>query len=207
VFALGSKATLMKGNMSIEQRGPLGKKLPRKATTTLPVVAHQWCPFQINIYYHQPDRYYYLSSSGNDHNLQKGIIFSHHHHERQMDVFSSMTDLDEHVEKVVKQFAMTNSSPSTCVRMLHRMDDRLYDVQTVANIFNKAKKSFLEEKGANMSSTKAHQLVDYLMTYPETNAGIVIHDPTSPRIGGRQKDRPDKKKENHLVLLMKMSNK
>jgi hypothetical protein len=49
--------------------------------------------------------------------------------------------MDEHVEKMVKQFAMTNSSPSTCVRMLHRMDDRLYDVQTVANICNKAKKS------------------------------------------------------------------
>jgi hypothetical protein len=52
--------------------------------------------------------------------------------------------MDEHVEKMVKQFAMTNSSPSTGVRMLHRMEDRLYDVQTVANILNKAKKSFLE---------------------------------------------------------------
>jgi hypothetical protein len=45
--------------------------------------------------------------------------------------------MDEHVEKMVKQFAMMNSSPSTCVRMLHRMDDRFYDVQTVSIIFNK----------------------------------------------------------------------
>jgi hypothetical protein len=68
--------------------------------------------------------------------------------------------MDEHVEKMVKQFAMMNYSPSTCVRMLHRMDDRLYDAQTVANIFNKAKKSLLEEKGVDTSSTKAQQLVD-----------------------------------------------
>jgi hypothetical protein len=53
-------------------------------------------------------------------------------------VFSSCTDMDEHVEKIVKQFAMTNSSPYTCVRMLQMMDDHLYDVQTIVNIFNKA---------------------------------------------------------------------
>jgi hypothetical protein len=57
--------------------------------------------------------------------------------------------MDEHVETMVKQFAMTNYSPSTCVWMLHRMDDRLYYVQTVANISNKAKKSLLEEKGVD----------------------------------------------------------
>jgi hypothetical protein len=62
--------------------------------------------------------------------------------------------MDEHVEKMVKQFAMKNSSPSTCVRMLHMTDDHLYDVQTVANIFNKANKSLLEEKGVEMLSTK-----------------------------------------------------
>jgi hypothetical protein len=73
--------------------------------------------------------------------------------------------MDEHVEEMVKQFAMTNSSPSTCVRMLHRMDDRLYDV------------------------------------HPDTNAVIVIHDPSSALIGGRQKGRPNKKRENHVKLL------
>jgi hypothetical protein len=75
--------------------------------------------------------------------------------------------MDKHVEKMVKQFAMNNSSPSTCVRMLHRMDDCLYDVQNVANIFNKVKKSLFEEKGVDMSSTKAQQLVDYLLKFFE----------------------------------------
>jgi hypothetical protein len=184
VFAQGNKATFMKGNRNIDQIGPLGNTLPRKTTTTLPVVAQQRCPFRINIYYHKSDGYYYLSTNGNVHNFQKGLICSHHHHERQTVVFSIRTDMDEHVEKMVKQFVMTNSSPSTCIRMLH-MDNRQYDVQTVANICNKEKKSLLEEKGVDTSSTKAQQLVDYLMTYPDTNAVIVIHDPSSALIGGR----------------------
>jgi hypothetical protein len=45
VCVQGNKATLMKDNMNIEQRGPLGKMLPRKMTTSLPVVAQQRCPF------------------------------------------------------------------------------------------------------------------------------------------------------------------
>jgi hypothetical protein len=207
VSAQENKATLMKGNRNIEQRGPLGKMLPRKMTSTLPVVAQQRCPFRFNIYYHKSDGYYYLSTNGNVQNFQKGIICSHHHHERQTVVFSSRNDMDEHVEKMVKQFAMTNSSPSTCVQMLHRMDDRLYDVQTVATVFNKVNKSLLEEKGVDMLSTKSQQLVDCLMTNPDTNAVIVIHDPSSALIGWRQKGRPKKKRENHLVLLMKISNK
>jgi hypothetical protein len=197
----------MKGNRNIEQRGPLEKMLPRKTTTTLPVVAQQRCPFHINIYYYKYDGYYYLSTNSNVQNFQKGLVCSHHHHERQMVVFGSRTDMDEHMEKMVKQFAMMNTSLSACVCMFHRVEDHLYDVQTVANIFKKAKKSLLEEKGVDTSSTKAQQLVDYLMINPDTNAVIVIHDPSSALIGGRQKGRPNKKRENHLVLLMKMSNK
>jgi hypothetical protein len=207
VFAQGNKSTLMKGNRNIEQRDHIGKTLPGKITTTLRVVSQQSCPFHINIYYHKSDGYYYHSTNGNARNFNKGLICSHHHHEIQTVVFSSHTDMDEHVEKMVKQFAMTNSSPSTCVWMLHMMDDRLYDVQIVANILNKAKKSLLEEKGVDVSSTKAQQLVDYIMTNPYTNVVIVINDPSSALIGGRQNGWPNKKRENHLVLLMKMSNK
>jgi hypothetical protein len=93
--------------------------------------------------------------------------------------------MDEHAKKMVKQFAMTNASPSTCVKMLHRMDDHLYDVQTVANIFNKAKKGVLEEKGVDTSSTKSQKLFDFLMTNPNTNSVIFIHDPLSSLIGKR----------------------
>jgi hypothetical protein len=44
LFAQGNKSTLMKGNRNIEKRGPLGKTLPRKTTTILPVVSQQRCP-------------------------------------------------------------------------------------------------------------------------------------------------------------------
>jgi hypothetical protein len=46
--------------------------------------------------------------------------------------------MDENVVKMLKQFAICNSSPATAVRMLHAMDDRLYERQMVSNIFNKA---------------------------------------------------------------------
>jgi hypothetical protein len=204
----GEKMMFMKGNMNIDQRGPLGKTLPQKMTATLPVAAQLWCSFRINIYYEKSDRYYYLSTNSNIHNFQKGIIFcSHHHHERQTVVFSSHTNMDEHVEKMVKQFAITNSSPPTYVRMLHRMDDRLYDVKNIANVLNKENKSLLEEKGVGMTSTKSQQLVDFCMTNLDTNTAIVIHDHYYALKGGRQNGRPNQKGENHLVLLMKMSNK
>jgi hypothetical protein len=52
-------------------------------------------------------------------------------------------------------------------------------VQTVVNIFNKAKKILLEEKGVDTTSTKAQHLVDFLMTNPDTNAVIAIHHSAS----------------------------
>jgi hypothetical protein len=79
--------------------------------------------------------------------------------------------------------------------MLHRMDDCLYDMQTVSNICNKAKKSFLEEKGVYTFSTKAQQLVDYLMTTPDTNAVIVIHDPSSALLVGEKKGGPTRREK------------
>jgi hypothetical protein len=46
-----------------------------------------------------------------------------------------------------------------------------------------------------------------MMKNPNPNSVIVIHDPLSSLIGKRQKGRPNKKRENHLVLMTKMSNK
>jgi hypothetical protein len=53
----------------------------------------------------------------------------------------------------------------------------------------------LEEKGVNTTSTKAQQLVDFLMTNPNINATIAINDPSYALIGGRQKDWPKKTRE------------
>jgi hypothetical protein len=59
----------------------------------------------------------------------------------------------------------------------------------------------------DISSTKAQQLIDLRMTNPNPNSVIVIHDPSSSLLGKGQKGRPNKKRENHLVLMMKISNK
>jgi hypothetical protein len=82
------------------------------------------------------------------------------------------------VEKMVKQFAMANYLPFKCLRMLHRMDDHLHDVQTISNVFIKVNNIILEEKGMDTSSTKSQHRVDYRMTNPDTHAVIVIHDPS-----------------------------
>jgi hypothetical protein len=58
-------------------------------------------------------------------------------HDKISVLFSSRNDMDEHVVKMVKQFAMYNSSPTTAVRMLHTMGDRLYDRQMVSNILTR----------------------------------------------------------------------
>jgi hypothetical protein len=119
VIAQGNKSTLMKGNRNIEQRGPLGKTLPRKMTTTLHVGSQQCCPFHINIYYYKSYGHYYLSTNGYVQNFHKGLICSHHHHERHTVVFSSCTDMDEHVEKRKWEF------------LIHQMLNVLYSQYTL----------------------------------------------------------------------------
>jgi hypothetical protein len=137
VFAKGHKTTCMKGSRAKEYRGSLGKTLPRKTTTILPVDKKDRCPFSINIYYCATDGHHYLSSKGLVRNFLDGVHCSHLHHEKLSVLFRSGNDMDEHVVKMVKQFAMYNSSPTTAVRMLHTMGDRLYDRQMVSNILTR----------------------------------------------------------------------
>jgi hypothetical protein len=68
--------------------------------------------------------------------------------------------MDQHVVKMVNQFAIFNSLPTTSVRILHAMGDRLYDHQMVSTIFNKVNAALLEEMGVDTAATKAQQLVD-----------------------------------------------
>jgi hypothetical protein len=124
-----------------------------------------------------------------------------------MTVFSSsLNDMDEHSVKMVKHFAMCNSSPVTAVRMLHTMGDRLYERQMVSNIFNKANDALLEEMGVDRTATKAQHLVDYILHNPIVNGFILLHDSNSNTIGARGKGIPNKAHEHNLVMLVKMEN-
>jgi hypothetical protein len=101
---------------------------------------------------------------------------------------------------------MCNSSPATFVRMLHTMGDRLYDRQMVSNIFNKVNAALLEEMGVDTSAMKAKQLFDYILHNPIVNGVILLHYPNSNNIGTCGKGRPNKVRENNLVMLVKMAN-
>jgi hypothetical protein len=131
VFAKDHKTTFIKGSRAKECRGSLGKTMPQKTTTTSPVDKEDCCPFSINVYYCATDGHHYLSSKGFVRNFLDGVHCSHLHHEIFVVLFSSRNDMDEHVVKMVKQFAMCNSSAATAVRMLHVMGGRLYDHQMV----------------------------------------------------------------------------
>jgi hypothetical protein len=114
--------------------------------------------------------------------------------------------MDEHVVKMVKQFAMCNSSLATAVRMLHAMCHRLYNHQVVSNIFKKANAALLEEIGVDTTATKAQLIFNYIMHNPIVNGVILLHDHDSNTIGTCGKGRPNKACKNNLVMLVKMAN-
>jgi hypothetical protein len=121
VFAQGNKLTLMKGNRNIEQRGPLGKTLQKKRKLICLLLFNNGVPFVsistikslMDTIIFQPMAMFRTS---------RRVLFVHITIMKDKYWLCSVagnTDMDEHVEKMVKQFTMMNASPSTCVRMLH----------------------------------------------------------------------------------------
>jgi hypothetical protein len=117
VCVKGHKTTCIIGSRAKEYRGSPGKILPQKTTTTLPVEKEDRCPFSIDVYYGANDGRHYLSSKDFVRNFLDGVHCSHLHHEELSVLFSSQNDIDEHVVKMVKQFAICNSSPATAARI------------------------------------------------------------------------------------------
>jgi hypothetical protein len=60
--------------------------------------------------------------------------------------------------------------------------------------------------GVDTTAKKAQQLVDFILHNPIANGVILLHDPYSNTIGTRGKGRPNKARENNLVMLVKMAN-
>jgi hypothetical protein len=179
---------------------------PKKTITAIPLDKVDVCPFPINVYYCATDGHHYLSSKGSVRNFLDGVHCSHVHHEKLSVLLSSQNDMDQHVVKMVKKNEICNSSPTTSVRMLHAMGDRLYDHQVVSNIFIKVNAALLEEMGVDTTTTKAQQLVIYILHTPIVNGVILLHDPNSNTIGTHGKGRPTMVRENVLVMLVKMAN-
>jgi hypothetical protein len=170
------KVTTVKENHCVEQCGPTGINQPRKTETSLPTLKNDVCPFKINIRFNNKDDLFYLSKNGSVH--------THSGHVRCTIIFARADQLDNNVEKMIKDFEVVNAKPSTASRLLHHMDDRVYDPKAISNVVAKAKKTRLSERGIETKAVSAQVLVDYLTVSPDCSYVILLHDPNSALTGG-----------------------
>jgi hypothetical protein len=88
-FAEGMKATTVKENHRVEQRGPTGINQPRKTETPRPAWKEDQCPFKINIHLNLIDNLFYLS--------KKGPVATHCGHVRHIVIFARADQIDKNV--------------------------------------------------------------------------------------------------------------
>jgi uncharacterized protein YlbG (UPF0298 family) len=134
-FAAGMKVTTVKENRWVEQLAPTGTSQPRKTETSLPMRKEDICPFKINIRFNKKEDLFYLSKNGS--------VYTHSGHVRHAVIFASCDQLDSHVVKMLKDFEVANVKPSTASRVLHQMDDCVYDQKAISNVIVKAQKNWI----------------------------------------------------------------
>jgi hypothetical protein len=93
---------------------------------------------------------------------------------------------------MIKDFEVANVNPSTASRLLHQMEDRVYDPKAISNIIAKAHKTWLSDRGINTRATSAQVLIDYITVSPGTSCVFLLHDPETPLTGGAKKGLPEK---------------
>jgi uncharacterized protein YlbG (UPF0298 family) len=158
-FASWMKITTVKENRHVEQRGPTSINQPRKTETSLPTLKNEVCPFKINIRFNKKDDLFYLSKYGSVHTYSG--------HVRRTIIFARADQLDKNVEKISKDFKVVNVKQSTAYRLLHQMDDRVYNPKAISNVVAKAKQTWLLERGIDTKAASARVLVDYLTASPD----------------------------------------
>jgi uncharacterized protein YlbG (UPF0298 family) len=181
-FASGMKVTKVKENRWAEHRGPTGIHQPRKMETSLPTNKEDMCPFKINIRFNKKDDLFYLSKNGSVH--------THSGHVRQNIIFARAHQIDKNVQKMIKDFEVANVKPSNDTRLLHQMEDRVYNPKAISNIIAKAQKTWLSYRDINTRAASAQVLIDYLTVSPDTSCVFLLHDPETPLTGGAKKGRP-----------------
>jgi hypothetical protein len=93
---------------------------------------------------------------------------------------------------MIKDFEVANVKPSTASRLLHQMEDRVYDPKAISNLIAKAQKTWLSDRGINTRAASAQVLIDYLTVFPDTSCVLLLHDPETPLTGGSKKGFPKK---------------
>jgi SOS response regulatory protein OraA/RecX len=183
-FASGMKVMTVKENRWAEQRGPSGIHQPRKTETSLPTRREDICPFKISICFNKKDDLFYLSKNGS--------VLTHSGHVRRTVIFAKADQIDQNLEKMIKDFEVANVKPSTASRLLHQMEDRAYDPKAISNVITKAKKTWLSDRGINTKAAPAQVQIDYLIVSPDTSCVFLLHDPEMPLTSGAKKCHPKK---------------
>jgi hypothetical protein len=100
---------------------------------------------------------------------------------------------------MIKDCEVANVKPSTVSRLLHQMEDRVYDPKAISNVIAKAQKTWLSDRGINTRAASAQVLIDYLTVSPDTSCVFLLHDPETPLTGGAKKGRPKKTSRMRVV--------
>jgi hypothetical protein len=183
-FASGIKFTRVKENRPAEQHGPTGIHQPGKTEMALPTRKEDICPFIINICFNKKEDLFYLSKNGS--------VDTHIGNVRRTVIFARADQIDKNVQKMIKDFEVANVKPYTSYRLLHQMEDCVYDPKAISNVIDKAQKTWLSYRGINTRAASAQVLIDYLTVSPDTSCVFLLHDPYTPLAGGAKKGRPKK---------------
>jgi hypothetical protein len=178
------KVMTVKKNHWVEQHGPKGINQPRKMETSHPTRKEDQCPFKINICLNLKDDWFYLCT--------KESFDAHCGHVRRIVIFARADQIDKNVEKMLKDCKVDNVKPSTASRLLHQMEDHIYDHKAISSIISKAQKTWLSDRGINTTAVAAQVLVDYLTVSPYSSCVFLLHDPDSPLTDGTKKGRSKK---------------
>jgi hypothetical protein len=83
-------------------------------------------------------------------------------------IFARGDQIDNNMQKMIKDFEVANVKPSTASRLLHQMEDHVYDPKAISSIIAKAQKTWLSDRGINTKAASAQVLIDYLTVSPDT---------------------------------------
>jgi hypothetical protein len=183
-FASGVKVTTVKENRRAEQCGPTGIHQPSKMETSLPTRKEDIYPFKTNIRLNKEDDLFYLSKNGS--------VDTHSGHVRRTVIFARTGQINKNVQNMIKDFEVANVKPSTASRLLHQMEDGVYDPKAISNVIAKAQKTWLLDRGVNTRAASAQVLIDYLTVSLDNSCVFLLHDPEMPLTGGAKKGRPKK---------------
>jgi hypothetical protein len=180
-FVTGMKVTTVKENRRAEKRGPTDIHQTRKTETSLPTSKEDICPFKINIRFNKKNDLFYLSKNGS--------VDTHSGHVQRTVIFARADQIDKNMQHMIKDFEVANIKPSTASRLLHQMEDHVYDPKAISNVIAKAQKTWLSDRGINTRAASAQVLLDYITVSPDTSCVFLLHDPETPLTGGAKKGR------------------